>query len=104
VPHGPPGGGDVRGIPHAAAPAAVGTRIIRNARGVPAMTVLAWDPIRFDVGVAKMNAEHEVLVGLMNAIHGRVDKAFFDFLSLWLRSHICHLDTRYAKNLARRTG
>jgi hemerythrin-like metal-binding protein len=135
------------------------------------MTVLAWDPVRFDVGVARMNAAHKVLVDLMNAIHdratagagkaeltalfdklaqatvahfsdeeaymasigfadlkthrqiharlladftthrqafdareGRVDKAFFDFLSLWLRSHICHLDTRYAKNLARRTG
>ena len=35
------------------------------------MTVLAWDPARFDVGVAKMNSEHEVLVGLMNAIHDR---------------------------------
>lgn len=128
------------------------------------MTVLAWDPSRFDVGVAKMNDEHRVLVGLMNDIHdragagarkpelqalfarladatvrhfageeaymqsigfaelrthkaiharllddftahvkrfeagdGRVDKAFFDFLSLWLRSHICHLDTQYGQ-------
>lgn len=135
------------------------------------MTVLAWDPVRFDVGVARMNAAHQGLVALMNAIHdratagaakaeleglfgklaqatvahfadeeaymasigfadlkthkqiharlladftthkaafdagdGKVDKAFFDFLSLWLRSHICHLDTRYGKNLARKAG
>jgi hemerythrin-like metal-binding protein len=135
------------------------------------MTVLAWDPVRFDVGVARMNAQHQGLVALMNAIHdragagagkseleglfaklahatiahfaeeeaymasigfadlkshkqiharlladftthktafdagdGTVDRAFFDFLSLWLRSHICHLDTRYGKNLARKAG
>ena len=35
------------------------------------MTVLAWDPIRFDVGVPKLNAEHQAIVGLMNAIHDR---------------------------------
>jgi hemerythrin-like metal-binding protein len=136
-----------------------------------AMTVLAWDPTRFDVGVAKMNDEHRVLVGLMNDIHdragagagkaelqalfeklaeatvrhfsdeeaymesigfaelrthkaihaklladftthvarfeagdGKVDKAFFDFLSLWLRSHICHLDVKYGPNAARKAG
>lgn len=135
------------------------------------MTVLAWDPIKFDVGVAKMNAEHQVLVALMNGIHdratagagkaeleglfqklaqatvshfadeeaymqsigfpelkthkaiharlladftahkakfdagdGKVDKAFFDFLSLWLRSHICHLDTRYSAHARLKTG
>ncbi len=135
------------------------------------MTVLAWDPARFDVGVAKMNSEHEVLVGLMNAIHdratagarkseletlfqklaqatiahfadeeaymasvgfpdlkthktiharllqdftahkakfdagdGQVERAFFDFLSLWLRSHICHVDMRYNPKAARKAG
>ncbi|MCU0758227.1 MAG: bacteriohemerythrin [Steroidobacteraceae bacterium] len=135
------------------------------------MTVLAWDPIRFDVGVARMNDEHRVLVGLMNDIHdragagagkaelqglfrkladatvrhfkgeeaylesigyadlrthkaihaklladftahvarfeagdGRVEKAFFDFLSLWLRSHICHVDMKYGPNAGRKAG
>lgn len=135
------------------------------------MTVLAWDPARFDVGVAKMNAEHEVLVGLMNAIHdratagarkseldglfqklaqatvahfadeeaylasvgfadlkthktiharllqdftahkakfdagdGKIERAFFDFLSLWLRSHICHVDMRYNPKTVRKAG
>jgi hemerythrin len=28
---------------------------------------------------------------------GQIDKGFFDFLSLWLRSHICHLDTQYGQ-------
>ena len=35
------------------------------------MTVLAWDPVRFDVGVARMNSQHQGLVALMNAIHDR---------------------------------
>ena len=135
------------------------------------MTVLAWDPARFDVGVGKMNAQHENLVGLMNLIHdranagaakaeldgllkklaeatvahfadeeayltsvafpdfkshklihqklltdftahkarfdagrGELDKGFFDFLSLWLRSHICHVDAKYNPRAARKTG
>ncbi len=135
------------------------------------MTVLAWDPVRFDVGVAKMNAQHQVLVGLMNSIHdragagaakpelaklfqqlaqatvghfadeeaymesigfeglrthkaihakllsdftahkekfdvgdGRVDPTFFDFLSLWLRSHICHVDAKYAAKAGLKTA
>ncbi|MFO1427943.1 MAG: hemerythrin family protein [Steroidobacteraceae bacterium] len=126
------------------------------------MAVMEWDPARFDVGVAKMNQEHEGLVRLMNQIHdrnqakapkaelagmidrlagltvkhfadeeaylesvafpelrthkaihaklladftrhkqafdagpGSLGKDFFDFLSLWLRSHICHLDMKY---------
>ncbi len=128
------------------------------------MSVFDWDPVKFDVGVEKMNAEHKVLVDLMNAIHsrnaagaskselqaliqklaaatqrhftaeeaymqslsfpgfrshklihekllrdfgdhvakfaagdGRIERGFFDFLSLWLRSHICHLDTQYGR-------
>lgn len=128
------------------------------------MSVFDWDPVKFDVGVAKMNAEHKVLVDLMNTIHarnaagapkaelegllqrlgeattrhfkseeahmqsqafpsfgshklihekllrdfgghvakfqagnGQIDRGFFDFLSLWLRSHICHLDTQYGR-------
>lgn len=128
------------------------------------MSVFDWDPVKFDVGVAKMNAEHKVLVDLMNSIHarnaagapkaelqgllqrlgeattrhfkseeacmqalafpsfaahqrihekllrdygdhvqrfaagdGRIGAEFFTFLSLWLRSHICHLDTQYGR-------
>lgn len=128
------------------------------------MSVFNWDPVKFDVGVAKMNAEHKVLVDLMNTIHarnaagaskselqgllqrlaeattrhfkseeaymqslafpsfdahklihekllrdfghhvqqfaagdGQIGKEFFTFLSLWLRSHICHLDTQYGR-------
>lgn len=135
------------------------------------MTVLAWDPARFDVGVSKMNAQHENLVGLMNLIHdrstaggakaeldgllkklaeatvahfadeeaylvsvsfadlkshklihqklltdftahkarfdagrGELDKGFFEFLSLWLRSHICHVDAKYNPRPARKAG
>ena len=135
------------------------------------MTVLAWDLARFDVGVTKMNAEHENLVGLMNRIHdrasagagkaeldgllnklaeatvahfadeeaymtsvsfpdlkshklihqklltdftadkarfdagrGELEKGFFDFLSLWLRSHICHVDAKYNPRPARKAG
>ena len=128
------------------------------------MSVFDWDPVKFDVGVAKMNADHKVLIDLMNALHarnaagatkpelqglidrlatatqrhftaeeaymdslafpglrahklihqklladfgrhaarfaagsGQLEKGFFDFLSLWLRSHICHLDTQYGQ-------
>jgi hypothetical protein len=70
-----------------------------SCRSLP-MTVLAWDPVRFDVGVARMNAIHDRAM----AGDGKVEKAFFEFLSLWLRAHICHLDMRYAKNPARKTG
>lgn len=128
------------------------------------MGVFDWDPVKFDVGVDKMNADHKVLIDLMNTMHarnaagaskaelqglisrladatqrhfkaeeaymeslafpglrphklihqklladfgrhaeqfaagsGQIDKGFFDFLSLWLRSHICHLDTQYGQ-------
>ena len=128
------------------------------------MSSFQWDPVKFDVGVPKMNAAHQGLIKLMNSIHerdaagaskaeleglfgrlgeatqrhfteeetymesvafpdlkshkliharllqdfgkhaaafaagnGRVDPEFFAFLSLWLRSHICHLDTKYGR-------
>ena len=28
---------------------------------------------------------------------GTVGKPFFDFLSFWLRAHICHVDTKYGR-------
>lgn len=128
------------------------------------MSFFQWDPVKYDVGVARMNADHQGLIKLMNAIHerdaagapkaeiatlfgklgeatqrhfaaeeaymesvafpdikshkliharllqdfgkhvvafsaggGRVSPDFFSFLSLWLRSHICHLDTKYGR-------
>ena len=53
---------------------------------------------------ARLLADFTTHQGAFDAGDGKVDKAFFDFLSLWLRSHICHLDTRYGKNLGRKAG
>jgi hypothetical protein len=33
-----------------------------------------------------------------------VERAFFDFLSLWLRSHIGHVDMRYGPKATRKAG
>ena len=39
-----------------------------------------------------------------DAGHGELEKGFFDFLSLWLRSHICHVDAKYNPRGARKAG
>lgn len=88
------------------------------------MGVFDWDPVKFDVGVGKMNAEHKVLIDLMNALHARnaagaskaelqglieqlatatqrhfkSEEAYMESLAFpALRPHICHLDTQYGQ-------
>jgi hypothetical protein len=52
------------------------------------MSFFQWDPVKFDVGAPKAPLE---------GLFGRLNPGFFAFLSLWLRSHICHLDTKYGR-------
>lgn len=48
---------------------------------------------------AKLLADFGTHVQKFSAGNGHIGPEFFSFLSLWLRSHIQHLDTRYCLKL-----
>jgi hemerythrin-like metal-binding protein len=53
---------------------------------------------------AKLLQDFSAHKARFDAGDGKVERAFFDFLSLWLRSHICHVDMRYNPRAARKAG
>ena len=47
------------------------------------MALIEWDDEIYSVGIKKMDEEHKVLVGLINALHAKRETADADFIESW---------------------